>query len=177
MSQTVTASFGSAKQAKQAVHNLLDDHFPRERIRARGPGFTQPPPRPPLSEKERETARWGAGMGASLLGTFGAFSGLITFGIPAEAGLAPPLIALFGGALVGTLAGGVFGELLGVLASRRRNADLPPVDSRPIVVAVEAENLAEAQLAEADLMDVLGLFRPKLLEGAGAADARAHGPH
>lgn len=177
MSQTVTASFGSAKQARQAVHNLLGDHFPRERIQARGPGFSHPPPRPPLGDNERLTGQWGAGMGASILGTFGGLFGLITFGIPVEGDLIHPLLSLLGGALVGTLAGGAFGGLLGVSVPKRANpAKEWRTRPRPIVVAVEADNLEEAERAEADLLDVMGPYRPKILAGAGTADGLAHGP-
>jgi len=181
MSQTVTASFGSVQQARRAVHNLLDDHFPREHIRARGPGFSPSAPRPPLSDAEVETARWGGGMGAGLGGMWGGLIGLMTFALPGESGVVHPLVSLLGGALIGALGGGVFGALLGAQGPRRRTK---VEESRPIVVAVEAETLEEAERAEADLMNVMGPFRPKILEGVGKGAGKGggsfggtHGPH
>lgn len=167
MSQTVTVSFGSATQARKAVHNLLDDHFPREHIRARGPGFS---PRPPRTEAETETARWGGGMGAGLGGMWGGLIALINFALPADSGVVRPLVSLLGGALLGALAGGTLGFLLGVRVPRRRADGL---ESRPIVIAVETDSDEEAERAEADLLNVVGLFRPKLIAGPHAA----HGLH
>ena len=168
MSYAVTASFDSAKQARRAIHNLLDDHFPRDHIRARGPGFS---PRPPRTEEELETGRWGGGMGAGIGGMWGGLIGLINFALPAESGVVRPLASLLGGALIGALTGGAFGRVLGVRAPKRRAEGIP--DSRPIVIAVETDSQEQAERAEADLLNVLGLFRPKLLEGPGTSP----GPH
>ncbi|HEX2658871.1 MAG TPA: hypothetical protein VHU40_11390 [Polyangia bacterium] len=165
MSQLVTASFGSVKQARRAVHNLLEDHFPREHIRARGPGFSPPLPREPLGQVQKDTAQWGGGMGAGLGGMWGALIGLMTFALPAESGVMQPLAALLGGALLGALLGGGIGAVLGVRAPSRPSA---AVNSRPIVVAVEAETPEEAERAEADLLNVVGPFPPKIHEGASA---------
>lgn len=171
MSQTVTVSFGSARQARRAVHNLLDDQFPREHIRALGPGFS---PRAPLSEAAKETARWGGGMGAGLGGMWGGMIGLISFALPATSSVVLPLASLFGGALIGVLVGAASGFLLGARVPGRRTAGA--VESRPIVVAVEADNDEEAERAQADLMNVMGPFRPKLLQGPGTSHA-AHSHH
>jgi hypothetical protein len=114
-------------------------------------------------------------MGAGLGGMWGALIGLMTFALPAESGALRPLLALFGGALVGALLGGAFGGLLGVRAPRRRSQ--VAVESRPIVVAVEAETWEEAERAEADLLNVMGPFRPKILEGAGTSAISERGFH
>jgi microcystin-dependent protein len=112
-------------------------------------------------------------MGAGLGGMWGGLIGLMTFGLPLGAGIVPTLASLLGGALVGAMGGGLLGALLGVRVPRHRT---PLAESRPIVVAVEIDNLEEAERAEADLLNVMGPFRPKILEGAGAFSA-GHGPH
>lgn len=148
MKRTVSAVFESNLHANQAIQNLLDDGFAEDRISALMSNETR---RRYYPEENKGAA--GAGVGAGVGAVIGSVTALVSLTVPGGIVVAGPLAAILGGTAVGAAGGGLLGALVGVgIPEDRARVYEERVNHGGIVVAAEASNDEEAQLAESALL-------------------------